>query len=309
MIIAESYGISSERETMSVSSLSRISLLLISIALVRSGNAQSSAPSATPTYVAAHLIESRYGKAIEAHPTPLTESIRQEILTSITALPRFPDYLFSGCHDRAHAAYLLLPDSLKQYSAKMWLFAPERYTAGIRGTITLRENSQRSSESGVSWGYHVALAFRDSAGTVYVFDPALSPDRLVTREEWFDLMVIPALAFWTLAPGSTYSFFSTLGLDLTNNESRNGNIFNGGMFDYTGAYFVERWIPRALARDAVGELVMKDQVCQELESLEREPGILQDRLDKNSVPAACTPALQLYREELVRWTRLLDGRG
>ncbi|HEU4558355.1 MAG TPA: protein-glutamine glutaminase family protein [Longimicrobium sp.] len=273
-------------------------------------SAQTEPPGSWPAFLTASRLENRFGKAPEPTlVTPTSEAARRHIADAIGSLPRFPDYLNSGCHDRAHAAFLLLPDSLRWYSMKIWVFAPERFTAGVTGVITLRDNSVRTTEAEARWGYHVALAFKDSAGKLSVHDPALAPGRLISREEWFALMNIPSMSFWTLVPGWVYNFHSTSGLDLADHGSRNGNLFNGGMFDYSGKSRDERWIPRALARDAVGEAVSRGNACSTLAGLRTNPGEMQKRLEENTLPADCSAQIELFERELDRWTKMIGWWG
>ena len=74
-------------------------------------------------------------------------------------LERFPRYIYSGCHNRAHASYLLLPPALKAKVMKIWVIAPSAYSIGFSGNIGLKGNEP--GYSAVSWGFHVALAYRD----------------------------------------------------------------------------------------------------------------------------------------------------
>lgn len=288
--------------------MSRILLAILIISLSsRTASAQPPQPVLGPSYVPASVLENKAGKTYEPqYELPLSTAFLAEIADSIRSMPRFPDYLYSGCHDRAHAAYLLLPLSMQLNAMKIWVFAPYRFAPGISGTITLPENSSRATEVGANWGYHVALVFKDSTGGLHVYDPALAPERLISREQWFALMNIPPLSFWTLVPGWLYSFTSVPMTDETVLPRPEG-LFSGGFFQYNNTALEERWIPRALARDAVGEAVANSDTCIELENLLTNPGEMQKRLDMHDLPSSCAPQMQLFDSELTKWTDLLDN--
>lgn len=124
----------------------------------------------------------------------------------------FPEYLFSGCHDRAHAVYLLLPQAFRTKAVKLWVLAPSKITGAIRGDITLRDVLGNGR---VRWGYHVALGFR--YGNDYlVYDPALATGLLLDRSAsgndkltsasrggaWLQRMDVPSLVAGPPAGGS-----------------------------------------------------------------------------------------------------------
>ena len=112
----------------------------------------------------------------------------------------FPNYLLSGCHDRAHAAYMLLSEEIKDKAMKVWVVAPSAYTRGVKGTIGLQGNP------GIKWRYHVALAFQTSKGIV-VYDAGLAPNKLISEQDWFALAEYPALSFRTYTAGEAYLFY------------------------------------------------------------------------------------------------------
>lgn len=220
---------------------------------------------------------------------------------AIASMERFPPYLYSGCHDRAHAAYLLLPPAMRTNVSKIWVIGPSRYTAGIPGTIGLRA-SDRASRA-VSWGYHVALAINTESG-VRVFDPALAPGETLTREQWFALMVLPRLALWTITAGNIY-LFNYAKLD---ENGRNGNqIWNGKTNLYDWLKPEERIMPDNLARDAVGAAALAGTTCAAVRERATRPEELLSFLSGKGpqVPVECRASIKMYENEKARWTSLL----
>lgn len=232
---------------------------------------------------------------------PVSEAERAAFQSYITGLPRFPAYLFSGCHDRAHAAYLLLPDSLKDRVAKLWVLSPSKYTAALPGFISLT-NPPQGAEN-VQWDYHVALSYLDG-DQVMVFDPALAPDRVLTREEWFSEMTFPQPSIWTLSQGNVYMFYTTQ----TDQYSVNRDIWSGNSSGYSGSFVQRNFIPEALARDAVGAAIANRNACPALLSEISEPTDLLTRLQKNDLPGECRDLAALFQGERSTWIRRLSSR-
>jgi hypothetical protein len=222
---------------------------------------------------------------------------------AVASMERFPRYLYSGCHDRAHAAYLLLQPALRQNVSKIWVIGPSRYTAGIPGNIGLR-TSDRASRA-VSWGYHVALAINTRSG-VRVFDPVLAPGETLTREQWFALMVPPKLAVWTITAGNVYLFnYATI-----NEDSRNGNqIWNGNVNLYDYLQPEDRIMPDNLARDAVGAAAIAGTTCAAVRELATKPDALLSFLSggSGSVPVECNASIEMFQTEKARWASLLHN--
>jgi hypothetical protein len=283
-------------------------VLLLVFASSRLLAAQAAPAAAWPAYTQASILENAYGKANESlYERSVSTADLAAINEAIRSMPRFADYLYSGCHDRAHAGYLLLPPALAINSMKIWVFAPQRFAPGISGMITLRENPSRTTEAGVRWGYHVAVAFKDSLGGHHIYDPALAPDGLITREQWFALMEVPQLSFWTLMPGWVYSFAS-IPVAHETIVARPEGVMNGGFFQYNQTALREHWIPQALARDAVGQAVATGETCRALESLLMNPGEMQTRLRAHNLPADCSPQVELFDREMQKWIGLLERR-
>lgn len=284
--------------------MKRYVLATLGLALALAASPGHAQPSAQPRSAEPRYVEATAFRPPQLTPQPfrMSRATQRSVAEAVRALPRFPDYLYSGCHDRAHAAYMLLPDSLVAYATKVWLFSPERLTFVVPGTISLRENRDRRSTEGVRWGYHVALSFLDAKGNVLVFDPALAPGRLIAHRDWLALMRIPEHSIWTRWQAPRYLFFST---DST--MASPGRVFNGGTFGYTpsDSARIKHFIPRALARDAVGEALLRDGGCDALRSIATKPGLLQSELEKDGLPAECAAQKELYTREVERWKQVL----
>lgn len=233
----------------------------------------------------------------------LTPSTRTALRSFISGLPRFADYKYSSCHDRAHAVYMLLPDSLKRYAAKIWVFAPERITLAVTGTIGLRGQTNGTGATPVGWGYHVALAFREGDDAV-IYDAALAPDRLITQEDWFGMMEIPLGSLATILAGQNYLFFASS----AGNFAPNRNVYNGSMFRYEGDSRNNNWIPKSLARDAVGEAILKQNACPALLPQIHNADALQDLLIRRALPSECSALDGLFQSQTTRWIGILAGR-
>lgn len=84
----------------------------------------------------------------------------------------FPD---DGCYARAEAAKHALLAREVPVPKKLFVF----------GNLSAQTNN--SPEGSVQWWYHVALAYRFNSD-VYVFDPALEPQRPLKIQEWNNLV-------------------------------------------------------------------------------------------------------------------------
>lgn len=248
----------------------------------------------------------RYGPDNAPTGGALTAAEEMQLLQATSALERFAPYLFSGCHDRAQAAYMMLPAALRPKLMKIWIVAPARYTAGIGGRIELV--GEDADSRAVKWGYHVALAWEGPDG-LKIFDAALRPGQILNSGQWFGLMRIPHMAFWTLTRGNLYQFFYS-DLDPTTNTA--DYVWNGNAFNYEDIttsdtdVWDQQTVPMNLARDAVGVQAMTDPtVCDEVREQVREPGRLLDILQAASPPTRCAASIRLFRAEWRRWAARL----
>jgi len=105
------------------------------------------------------------------------EAIRDErFMKDSDDFSRRPTWLYpyDGCYARAEVAVHRL--MMKGSSAPSKIF--------IYGDLAVKSPNAYDT---VTWWYHVAVAYRYK-GDVYIFDPAMSPKRLLKLEEWKSLM-------------------------------------------------------------------------------------------------------------------------
>lgn len=260
------------------------------------------APAAEPTWPVNLPVED-FGATGGLNAQAAMEMSAEEVTAferAVAGMPRFPAYFYSGCHDRAHAAYLLIPVNLRSKVRKIWVVGPARFTAAIAGTIGLRRAD--AAASAVSWGYHVALAI-DTGNGMRVYDPALHPEGTISRQQWFDMMTIPRFAFWTVTSGSVYLFnYANLSAPALNGSE----VWNGNANFYQFLSESDRIMPDNLARDAVGVQASAGNTCPELIALATNPqGLLTFLRSGSAAPAACQTSVTLFNGERERWRRLL----
>ncbi|WP_375755624.1 protein-glutamine glutaminase family protein [Corallococcus exercitus] len=242
-----------------------------------------------------------YGPQNASSAPALTHAETMQFEQAVSAMEQFPPYLYSGCHDRAHAAYMMLPESLRLKTKKIWVVGPSRYTAAIQGTIGLRATDSASQK--VDWGYHVALAVETPVG-MRLFDPALQPGATLTRDEWFALMKLPRMSIWTITTGELYLFnYATL-----NMAAKNGTEIWNGNANYYHLYSPkDRIIPDNLARDAVGVDALRGLTCSAIQLRLADPQELLNLLNGGvaNVPTDCVSSVQKFEAEKARWTAKL----
>jgi Glutaminase len=233
-----------------------------------------------------------YGRGFapsQATLTPQEEKIFHDYVTAL----KFPNYLFSGCHDRAHAAWMMMPAALKDKVSKIWVVAASKHSASARGIIKLMPNIPGSVD--VRWGYHVALAYKDEEG-LQIYDAGIAQGKVLDAETWFAALKPDPLTFWTMTAGRIYLFYNTSAPFSTNKE-----IWGGNAHEYTGQSAAENWIPVALARDAVGEAILQRRECEVIKTEAKDPNTLLERLKKGDVPQGCEKLLDIYKTEKQRW--------
>lgn len=243
-----------------------------------------------------------------ASQDPVREQLTREEETELSQLINgfnFPDYLLSGCHDRAHAAYLMIPEKLKDKALKIWVVSPSAYTRGVKGTIGLRDNDD------INWRYHVALAFQTGKG-LRIYDAGLFPNKLVKEQDWFDLAEYPHLSFKTFTPGKAYLFYDEDNDVQALNDQKsyvlNKDIWTGEYYEYTGASLAQNWIPNALARDAVGQRVENSESCSDLMEAKGKPGALLTKLqNQNFDRSKCREDAELFAAKLAEWKDLIGN--
>lgn len=250
---------------------------------------------------------------MRASTSVMTADEEHRFLQAVKAL-NLPAYAYSGCNDRAHAAYLLLPDTLKQKVSKVWIAGPSAFTAALPGSISVKSNAPALRD--VSWSFHVALGYRTSSG-YKVYDVALAPDGPLSRDAWLDLFEYPPLAAALTTAGRVYSFIQIA----TNDFSRNSLIWNGTYYTYDGTSYTQRWIPRALARDSVGASVVAGTTCSYLKTLAAKPEKMLTFLQGNDPDAqsptpaspehvaSCRGSIDAFNAELARWAALIPAQN
>jgi hypothetical protein len=232
---------------------------------------------------------------IRPDDTRLTDQEESSLRAAISAMEAFPAYVFSGCHDRAHAAHMLLPAALRPKVMKIWLASPAKYTAVLPGLIGLKGPGAASQ---VSWGHHVALAFRNAAGEVRVVDPVLKPREVLTERQWFDLMILPRMTLWTLTKGDVYLIEAS---KLSPSTTYASSIWNGRLEPYQRS-----WIPANIARDAVGVDAVAGTTCPELVQMKANPGGVLALLERGqAAPAACRASVAKFEQQRAAWSTKL----
>lgn len=206
---------------------------------------------------------------------------------------QFPGYMFGGCQERAHAAWLKLPTGLKDKVSKIWVVAPSRHSASVKGIIRLVPNIPGSID--VRWGHHAALAYNNEDGLM-VYDGCIAQGRVLEGGVWFAALKPDPLSFWTMTAGRIYAFYPTSAPGSTNRE-----IWGGNAYEYTGDPAAENRIPTMLARDAVGEAILKNRECEVLKPEAKDAEALLERLKKGDVPAGCENLVDLFKTTKEGW--------
>lgn len=251
------------------------------------------------------LPTSSFGNGVHSDVAPdvLTTDELQALRGEIADI-HFANYRLSGCHDRAHAAYMLLSRGFQEKAVKVWVVAPSLYTRAVQGRITY------PADASVNWGYHVALGFMTAEGLM-LFDPTLSPGRLLTESEWLGSFEYPSLSFRMISDPAIYLFFDEpqMVVDfMRENRIDYGNmgIWTGNSFGYTGVSRDNHWIPNALARDAVGALVEDGMVCDALRAYQGRPDDLLSVLQNGSLPSSCSNEIGVFNQTRAAWIQRLD---
>lgn len=216
----------------------------------------SARPSAEPRRI--YCVVGTCEDEMSSEPVPMSAADEQKLLESIASYPPFSGYPYSGCHDRAHAMYLQLPAELQQQLRKVWLFAPMK--TSVAGKEAIRFPLPVTEDS-ASWGYHVALAYKNPSDAYMVVDPVISSKALPLMS-WFEKFQIPEHTYWIRSSGTRYLFYSTNWAFVPNpKEGKDISVFNGGFYDYEGFSRETELLFRNLARDAVGEYLLKNDGC------------------------------------------------
>lgn len=216
------------------------------------------------------------GKTQLYHDAPavpdLTPAQVREIKAALEAMPNMAGYIQSGCHDRAHAVWLMLAPHLKARVAKIWVFAPQALTLSFPDGITFaRKDGNRAT-----WGYHVALFYR-ADGEARVIDPTRDDWKAEhpTREGWLAAFTTPPLSIYTTLDPSLYLFYALTSANGPTNNGVTAVVNNGQFFEYIGPAAEYAYIPNALARDEVGLRLGAESMCAPLGDVAKtKPGTL-----------------------------------
>lgn len=233
-----------------------------------------------------------FPNAATVHTPPqlpaLTTAELQDLTHALLAVPRMSVYLPSSCHDRAHALWMLLPETLRTKLGKTWVFSESAYTSVFRGGLVLAGTSMEP------WRYHVTLTYRGPDNQLYALDPV--------RSDW----PTPApLAAWVAdirrTPGSLFpavqisldpALYLFYGHSMGAPANNPGAINTGEFYPYEGSAYSKAGIPRSLSRDDVATSVEAKR-CSALTAAMEDPGRLQNLLDcarKENDEACAWPA-------------------
>lgn len=244
---------------------------------------------------------------------PLSEREEAIFLERVRSLPALPSYVFSGCNDRAHALWLMLPEEQRGNTAKVWLLGPQVLTLAFNDPITIPSLGSESPE----WGYHVALIYLTVQG-IRVLDPS-RPDWSAapsSLDEWVDTYRFPHGTVLSIVSSEYYIFFSAeadeSALLQVNSFANNRvqNVLNNGVFMTCkpGSLCREQgWVERALARDEIAGELARNGGCSYLASELRRPGELQRRLlnEAGVAPLDCQASISRFVERRDLWFRRL----
>lgn len=106
--------------------------------------------------------------------------IRDErFMTDKSGFARRPTWLYpkDGCFARAEIAAQRLVSKGFPHPSKIFIF----------GDLVVQTDNMMGGE--VSWWYHVAVAY-SYQNQIYIFDPSIEPNKLLTLKEWSDTMGI-----------------------------------------------------------------------------------------------------------------------
>jgi hypothetical protein len=243
--------------------------------------------------------------AVHSEPAIPVLSREQEaaLLAALQAIPQFSPYIYSGCHDRAHALWMLLPEALRAYTAKVWLLAPAAMTLALTDVLTIPELGASSPR----WGYHVALVYRSESG-VRVLDPTTEnwSTEPLSQAAWLDRIQTPYGTVMTTLDPKLYLFYAVKGQDTQPTNNLLSTVVNNGQFfECVENCRTDANIETALARDDVGAILAARGGCSYLLSEVRKPGTLLTKLKGNAAPPECAPLMTEFVQRRQYWHDLL----
>lgn len=236
-----------------------------------------------------------FGASNATNAAMMSDEDTTRLEKAVATMHAFDPYLYGGCADRAHAAYLLLPPDLRAKVSKIWIIGPSAYTSSISGTIKLRAGDRDSQA--VNWGHHVALLVETPQGS-RIFDPAFYPGELISREKWFKMLVIPRFAIWLISSPEVYVFnYATM-----NSKADHGSqVWMGDTSHYEWLEPKFQRMPQNLARDAIGLDATRGTACKQLSDIKMDPQRLSTFLDAGEGPSECAPSIAKYKRLSLEW--------
>ena len=167
----------------------------------------------------------------------MSESEIDILYESISSVRKLPEHPLSGCEARAHVTYLEMDQRIKKSLFKVWMFSGSTVAPAMTGDIYYTTVSGLK----VEWGYHVAVAYKDSIGNIMVIDLILSPEPMSLRD-WINAFEVSGLGVVTFTDPEFYLFNKTTvaAVDPVNYPDglRLGymarNVLNGSFYKYEG---------------------------------------------------------------------------
>lgn len=238
-------------------------------------------------------------QAYRAPRVPAGAAEIEALVRAAQAAPELPKNAYSGCHARADVMFRALAAVAPGKVFKLWLFSGHALSPALRGGIGFGK---------AKWDYHVAAAFRDEHGEIWVVDPlVLSGPAPVTR--WVAAFEISGLAALVELSGDAYLFNRTEipaldpaipdGLRLSFAAR---NVLNGNFYRYEGATASEHRGAVDLALDGVSAaLETGAHATCPWRSSAADAGALRELVAAAAVPPECRAARELFERERTRW--------
>lgn len=234
------------------------------------------------------------------NPTPVTEAEAVAIRDSLAVLPTFPANPYSGCHARAEFLFARLAPLSNGKMFKVWLMVDSLMTPVVpRDSITYQLADGRRT----TWSYHVAPAYRDESGQLWVIDRLASPTP-VRVADWLKNFTIHGTATLIDVPGRFY-LYNTYELPSARDTTRRHRVLDD-FWEYNGNALAEHWAAEDLAVDAVSDAFAGGRFAAcELRGLMSQSIALKARIEANgALPAGCQGVRELYERERRRWIGL-----
>ncbi|HST61325.1 MAG TPA: protein-glutamine glutaminase family protein [Longimicrobium sp.] len=230
----------------------------------------------------------------------MTEAEAAAIRDSLAVLPAFPANPYSGCHARAEFLFARLAPLSNGKMFKVWLMVDSLMTpVAPSGSIAYQLADGRRTD----WAYHVAPAYRDESGHLWVIDRLVSPAP-VRVADWLGNFSIQGTATLIDVPGRFY-LYNTYALPSARDTSRWHRVLDD-FWEYNGNALAEHWAAEDLAVDAVSDAFAGGRFAAcELRGLMSQSMSLKERIEASgALPAGCGGVRELYESERARWIGL-----